>query len=161
LDQPDALTLDYHPYAPVGTVRGRALVRVRPPRHGRGTVLRLRRYLPRLTSLRCRDLAQDGSALGPERDPVPMPNADPRNLDWRVDLTPGLVTPEYRLEWELDPAADPTIGVDGKTLLLFRVYLLDRGQDGAEEIQDQGLITVEWTRADDLFGYRLGGPAGR
>ncbi|WP_042381783.1 hypothetical protein [Streptacidiphilus melanogenes] len=154
-DQRDCLTVDFSAHEATGTVRGEALVRVRPPKRPAWTALRLRRYLAQLTLLRCRDLGPDGSPLGPEHDAAAVPcGDDPRSLDLQVELGPGAVSREYRLEWQLDPADHPTIGVEGRELRLYRAHLLGRGPDGAEQVREQRLITVEWVKRDALLGFR-------
>lgn len=134
---------------PVDTVRGDARILIRPSHHEAGSVLRLRRYLPHLSLLRYRDLAQDGSVLGSERDALILPNDDPRLIECEVTLPPGAETREYRLAWELNPEDHPQIGVSGEEMLLFRAYLLDRGADGAEEIREQHLIRIQWVPPED------------
>jgi hypothetical protein len=153
VDELAALTVDFSACVRVGQVRGAAVVRVRPPHGAAWTGLRLRRFLPRLTLLRYRDLAVDGSPLEPEREGVALPHDDPRNFDVQVDLPPGAAAREYRLEWELDPGDHPTIGVEGNELLLFRAYLLDRDQEGAEQMREQRSITVEWVDVDRLVRH--------
>jgi hypothetical protein len=145
--QNPSLTVEFVSDQLVNTVRGHARILVRPAEHEAGTTLRLRRYLPRLTLLRYRDLAQDGSELGPERDAVILPNDDPRRIECSVDVLPGAATREYRLEWELNPDDHPAIGVRGEELLLFRAYLVDRGEDGVEKIWEQRPIRIEWIPA--------------
>lgn len=135
----------------VGTVRGHARILVRPAEHDAGTILRLRRLLPRVSLLRYRDLAQDGSELGPERDAVILPNGDPRHTECVVDLPPGAAIREYRLEWQLNPDDHSTIGVEGREMLLFSVYLVDRGEDGAEKVWPAQRIIVRWEDAFDAF----------
>jgi hypothetical protein len=158
VDEPVALTVDFPACVRVGQVRGGAVVRVRPPQDAAWTGLRLRRFLPRLTLLRCRDLAVDGSPLEPEREAVVLPQDEPRNFDVEVDLPFGAVAREYRLEWELDPDDHPTIGGEGNELLLFRAYLLGRDQEGAEQIREQRIITVEWVDVDGLVRHWTGTP---
>ncbi|WP_194910911.1 hypothetical protein [Catenulispora rubra] len=152
--QSPELTVESQSEQAIGTVRGQARILVRPGEHEAATTLRLRRYLPRLSLLRYRDLAQDGSALGPERDAATLPNDDPRITECVVDVPPGAATREYRLEWELNPDDHPAIGVSGEELLLFRAYLVDRGEDGAdgaEEIREQRLIRIRWAPPSDAF----------
>ncbi|MEY9872120.1 hypothetical protein ABH931_001594 [Streptacidiphilus sp. MAP12-33] len=159
-ERPAALTVDFSPCEPAGTVRGCALVRVRVhgPQDGSGAVLRLRRFLPRLTLLRCRDLAADGSPLGPERDALEPADAAVRTVELPLDAPPGADVREYRLEWELVPADHPTIGVEGAELLLFRATLLGRDADGDEETREQRNITVEWLDLDSLVRHHSGSP---
>ncbi|MEY9855581.1 hypothetical protein ABH935_001185 [Catenulispora sp. GAS73] len=135
----------------VGTVHGQARILVRPAELEAGMTLRLRRFLPRVSLLRYRDLAQDGSELGPERDAVTLPNDDPRHVECVVDLLPGAATRVYRLEWELNPDDHPAIGVRGQEALLFRAHLVDRGEDGVEEIREQGLIRIHWEDHSSAF----------
>ncbi|MEY9909969.1 hypothetical protein ABIA35_006213 [Catenulispora sp. MAP12-49] len=148
------LTAEFTMEQPVGTVRGHARILIRPTDDGAGTILRLRRYLPHVTLLRYHDCAQDGSVLGPERDAVIVPGEDPRHIECAVDLSPGAVTREYRLEWELDPDDHPAIGVGGGEMLLFRAYLMDRSEDGAEKngaekTWDQRRIVIRWSSPED------------
>jgi hypothetical protein len=149
-DQIPALTAEYDVGRPVGTVRGTARVLVRPADHQAGAILRLRRFLAHPSLLRYRDLARDGSALGPERDAVTLSSDDPRVIDCGVDLPLGAVSREYRLEWELNPDDHPAIGVANEEMLLFRAHLLGRGEDGAETIWEQQLIRVRWDPTEDV-----------
>jgi hypothetical protein len=149
-EQIRALTAECAESQPVGTVRGDARVLVRPAEHQAGAILRLRRYLAHLTVLRYRDLAQDGSALGPDRDGVALSHDDPRVGDYGVDLLPGAVSREYRLEWELNPDDHPTIGVAHQEMLLFRVHLLGRGEGGEETVWENALIRVRWDPPEDV-----------
>ena len=148
-EQLPALTTEYDVGQPVGTVRGHARVLVRPAEHQADAILRLRRYLAHLSLLRYRDLAQDGSPLGPERDVPTLPSADPRIIDCLVDLPRAAVSREYRLEWELSPDDHPAIGVANEEMLLFRAHLLGRGEGGAETIWEQQLIRVRWELPED------------
>ena len=148
-EQIRALTAECAESQPVGTVRGDARVLVRPAEHQAGAILRLRRYLAHLNVLRYRDLAPDGSALGPERDVATLSKDDPRLIDCGVDLPLGAVSREYRLEWELNPDDYPAIGVLHEEMLLFRAHLLGRGEDGAETIWEQQLIRVRWEESED------------
>jgi len=155
--QSPGLTVECDIDQPIGTVRGRARLLVRPAEHEAGTTttLRLRGYLPRLSLLRYRDLAQDGSELGPERDAAILPNDDPRRTECVVDVLPGAATREYRLEWELNPDDHPAIGVAGQELLLFHAFLVDHGEggengeDGVEKIWEKQLIRIRWEPPED------------
>jgi len=151
--QTPELTVESVIVHPVGTARGHARILVRPADHEAGTTLRLHRYLPRLTLLRYRDLAQDGSELGPERDAAILPSDDPRRIECAVDVPPAAATREYRLEWELNPDDHPAIGVSGQELLLFRAHLLDRSEDGAEKILVQRLIPIQWASPSSALDY--------
>lgn len=149
-DQNPALTVDFAGDRLVGTVRGQALVRVQAQDSEADAILRLRRFLPRVSLLRYRDLSRDGSPIGSERDAAILPNDDPRLLDCALDLPPGAVAREYRLEWELNPDDHPAIGKDGHEMLLFRAFLLTRDEDGAERIREQRPIVIRWREADAL-----------
>lgn len=150
------LTVEFVSQQPVGTIQGDARILVRLAGYEGRTILRLRRYLAHARPLRYRDLAQDGSALGPERETVTLPTDDERLIECDVDLPPGVAAREYFLHWELDPDDHPAIGVRGEEMLLFRAYLLGRGEDceggegGAEEVWQQRLIRIQWWPTEDM-----------
>jgi len=153
-DETRALTGDHERYQPAGTVSGQATVVVRVEDPSVRPVLRLTRYLPKLTLLRFRDLAPDGSALGPEQEAATVAGPGPRQVDHRVDPAPGTATREYRLEWVLDPQDHPSIGVEGAELLLFRAHLLTHDADGAEQVRDQWLFPLAWVSEEGLLEMR-------
>jgi hypothetical protein len=153
-DEPEVLTVDFDHFQVAGTVRGHATVVVRVEDPAARPVLRLRRYLARLTVVRFRDLAPDGSTLGPDRDVETGADADARVLDHTVDPAPGAVAREYRLEWALDPRDHPSIGALGAEMLVIRVHLVTAGRDGAEQVREQQLITVAWTEPETVLRAR-------
>jgi hypothetical protein len=153
-DETRALTGDHERYQPAGTVSGQATLVVRVEDPSARPVLRLTRFLPEVTLLRFRDLAPDGSALGPEQEAVTVAGPGPRQVDHPVDPAPGTATREYRLEWVLDPQAHPSIGVVGAEMLLFRAHLLTHDPDGAEQVRDQWLFPLVWLSEEDLLDMR-------
>ena len=149
-----ALTVDQEPYQLSGTVRGHATLLVRVEDTAARPVLRLQRFLPRVALLCFRDLAPDGSVLGPEQVAVTVTDPGSRQLDHRIDPPPGAAAREYRLEWVLDPQDHPSIGVEGVELLLFRVYLLADESDPAGLEREQGRVLIAWLNAESVLRAR-------
>ncbi|MET9619090.1 hypothetical protein [Kitasatospora indigofera] len=152
-DQTEALHIDFDRVQLAGTVRGRAVVRVRlnpTDRRGR-TVLRLRRFLSRLVEFRWRDLDAAGSPLGPAFAATALPEEDPRQFDHPVILPAGAASREYYLEWALDPADHPRIGAKDDEMVLFRVQLVAIEADGPETLKQQKLVVISWSDADGVL----------
>ncbi|MCX5214572.1 hypothetical protein OG689_35850 [Kitasatospora sp. NBC_00240] len=152
-DRTEALHVEFDRFQLAGTVRGRAVVRVRPnpaDRQSR-TVLRLRRFLPRLVDFRRRDLDAAGSPLGPASEAAALPGEDPRRSDHLVDLPAEAASREYYLEWALDPADHPRIGAKGDEMMLFRVQLVHIHADGPETLEQQKPLLISWSDADGVL----------
>ncbi|OKI20352.1 hypothetical protein [Streptomyces sp. CB03911] len=152
-DKTEALHVDFDRLQLAGTVRGRAVVRVRldPTDRQSRTVLRLRRFLPRLVEFRRRDLDAAGSPLGPAFEATALPGEDPRQSDHLVDLPAEAASREYHLEWVLDPADHPRIGAKDDEMLLFRVQLVGINADGPETIKQRKLVVISWSDADGVL----------
>jgi hypothetical protein len=155
-DDSVALTVDdSERYQLPGTVAGQCTFVVRVEDPSRRPVLRLRRYLARLTGLSYRDLGPDGTEPG--RDTPITPTADPetdtRRFDFPVDLAPGAVAREFRLRWVLDPRDHESIGREGGEMLLVRPSLLTH-DGGVEQVSGQGLIIISWVEAETLLSIR-------
>ncbi|GGV41600.1 hypothetical protein GCM10010495_68940 [Kitasatospora herbaricolor] len=152
-DETEALHVDFDRHQLAGTVRGRAVVRVRvdPTDRQSRSVLRLRRFLSRLVEFHWRDLDAAGSPLGPAFEAAALPGADPRQFDHPVDLPAGAASREYHLEWALDPADHPRIGAENDEMVLFRVQLVGIEADGPETCEHQKLILISWSDADGVL----------
>ncbi|MFF3595204.1 hypothetical protein [Kitasatospora indigofera] len=152
-DRTEALHVEFDRVQLAGTVRGRALVRVRlnPTDRRSPTVLRLRRFLSRLVEFRWRDLDAAGAPLGPAFEATALPGEDQRQFDTPVDLPAEAASREYLLEWALDPADHPRIGAKDDEMVLFRVQLVAAEADRPQTPEQQKLVVISWSDADGVL----------